>query len=433
MISMNPKLSLFALLIICSMGATAQKIGQCASNEYLKYLDSKNPGMEAYVKNLPNQVKNDKKTRANVITVPVVFHIVYNSATENLTDDYINAQIDILNKSYLRNNSDTSSLRAEFFPFVGPAKIQFMLAQIIRKSTAITKFNYIVDFWGNNEADFVKQTALGGSDAITPSTKLNIWICDLGDNTGADGLLGFAYPPSGLPNWGGMQFPTGPLEGVVLDYLAVGGTAKLPKGNAQFGARGKTAVHEIGHYLGLRHIWGDDDGACQGQVGFEDDGISDTPHQGDASNFNCNKNTNSCNQGAGDLKDMVENYMDYSSETCQNSFTKGQVSLMESVLNNQRLLVRIPTKVEDYDLTANVSIYPNPTDNFVNVGILNLDFNAAEVFLINNLGQVISTKTLTKNATTTTISVQDFPTGIYFLKIVIDGEYVHNQKVLVQK
>lgn len=430
---MNSKLSLFALMLFLSIGASAQKMGQCASHEYLKYLDAKHPGIEAYVKNLPNQVKNDKKTRAQVITVPVVFHIVYNSAAENLTDDYITAQIDLLNKSYLRQNADTSSLRAEFFPYVGPAKVQFMLAQIIRKSTTVTKFNYIVDFWGNNEADFVKQTALGGSDAISPSTKLNVWICDLGDNTGSDGLLGFAYPPSGLPNWGGMQFPTGNLEGVVLDYLAVGGTAKLPKGNLQYGVKGKTAVHEIGHYLGLRHIWGDDDGACQGQQGFEDDGISDTPHQSDASNFNCNKNTNSCNQGAGDLKDMVENYMDYSSETCQNSFTKGQVALMESVLNNQRLLVRIPTKIEDYDLTANVSIYPNPSDQMVHVSIMNLEFTTAEVMLINNVGQVLHKRNLSKNTASTDINVQDLPNGIYFMKLVIDNEYVYNQKVMVQK
>ncbi len=429
---MKLKIPFLAIITCLSLVSAAQNIRRCASNEYLKELDKKYPGMEEYVKNLPSQVTTSKKTRAEVITIPVVVHIVYNTAAENLTDNYVTAQIDLLNKSYLRQNADTSNMRVDFKPYVGPAKIQFMLAQIIRKSTAVTKFNYVTDIWGNNSADFVKQSSQGGDDAITPTKKLNIWICDLGDDQGGDGLLGYAYPPSGMPNWGGAVFPSGNLEGVVIDYMAFGGTAKLPLGNAMYGCRGKTAVHEIGHYLGLRHIWGDDNGACQGDWGFEDDGINDTPHAADMSNFDCNKTKNTCNQGAGDLKDMVENYMDYSSETCQNSFTKQQVSLMESVLNNQRLLVRIPTKVEDYDLSSNISVYPNPADDIINVGIMNLDFDVANVYLINHLGQIVRTNTLSKNTTSSTIAVQDLPTGVYFLKIILDNEYTHNEKVLVQ-
>jgi hypothetical protein len=355
-------------------------------------------------------------------------HIVYKNANENLTDDYVTAQIDILNKCFLRQNADTTGLRTEFKPYAGKANIQFMLAQIIRKSTSITEFTYA---GSPNGADIVKVTAAGGSDAISPDKKLNIWVCDLGGGGGGE-LLGYAYPPSGLPNWGGMQFPTGALDGVVIDFMAFGGTSKLPKGNATWGCKGKTTVHEVGHYLGLRHIWGDDNGACQGDQGFEDDGISDTPHAADMSPSDCNKNKNTCNQGAGDLKDMVENYMDYSSEGCQNTFTKQQVSLMESVLNNQRLDVRIPLKIEDYDFSSNVAVFPNPADNVVNVGILNLSYNSADFSLLNNLGQILKAEKISNNRNSITLDVHDLPAGIYFLKIVIDGKYAHNQKVLIQ-
>ncbi|HMT35132.1 MAG TPA: zinc-dependent metalloprotease [Chitinophagaceae bacterium] len=432
---MKLKTSLLLCFASITFLSNAQQVKRCASYEYLKSIDQKYPGTEQYVKDLPNQISNDnhKKTRAATITIPVVVHIVYNTGAENLTDDYVHAQIDLLNKSFLRKNADTSSLRSEFLPVVGPANIQFMLSQIIRKSTATTAFVYDFDFNNNNIADYVKQTSNGGDDAISPDRKLNIWVCDIDVPGAAYVLLGYAYPPTGLPNWGPQQYPTGQaLDGVVIDYLAFGGPNKLPKGNAAYGCTGKTTVHEVGHYLGLRHTWGDDNGKCAGQNGYEDDGIADTPDQASESNSDCNKIKNTCNQGAGDKKDMVENYMDYSAESCQNSFTKGQVTLMESVLNNQRLLVRIPTKIEDYDFSANVTVYPNPTDNIINIGITNLDFQQASVFLMNNLGQIVKTTSLNQQTSSTSLHVENLPTGIYFLKIVLDNEYTYNQKVVVE-
>ncbi|MCC7029784.1 MAG: zinc-dependent metalloprotease [Chitinophagaceae bacterium] len=427
---MKLKFTFLAASLSLSMFTNAQQLRRCASDDYLKQLDMQYPGFEQSVKSLSNQISNDpnKKTRAETITVPVVVHIVYKNATENLTDDYVTAQIDILNKSFLRQNADTTGLRTEFKPFAGKANIQFMLAQTIRKSTTVPEFTYS---GSPNGADVVKVTAAGGSDAISPDKKLNIWVCDLGGGGGGE-LLGYAYPPPGLPNWGGMQFPTGALDGVVIDFMAFGGTSKLPKGNVTWGCKGKTAVHEVAHYLGLRHIWGDDNGACQGDVGFEDDGIGDTPHAGDMSNSDCNKNKNTCNQGAGDLKDMVENYMDYSAESCQNTFTKQQVSLMESVLNNQRLQIRIPLKIDDYDFSSNVAVFPNPADDVVNVGIMNLNYTTAEFSLMNHLGQTIQAEKTDNSRKSVTFDVRELPTGIYFLKIVIDGKYAHNEKVLIQ-
>ncbi|HMN32572.1 MAG: T9SS type A sorting domain-containing protein [Chitinophagaceae bacterium] len=420
--------SLFFAALFFGYNLSAQNYVPCASHQYLKYLDAKNPGMEQAVKDLSEQAKNFKRTRAGVITIPVVVHIVYYNAAQNLSDNYINAQIDMLNKSYLRQNSDTTNLRTEFASRVGKANIQFMLVDVKRVQTTVNGFE--MTNGQNNTADAVKYTNAGGSNAVDPARRLNIWVCNLTIQGGE--LLGYAYPPAGLANWGnwGMQIGDA-LDGVVIDYMAFGGTSQKPK-NASF--QGKTAVHEVGHYLGLRHIWGDDNGACHGQQGFEDDGIADTPEQGDQSNFNCNKNANSCNEGAGDMKDMVENYMDYSSETCQNSFTLGQIALMESVLSNQRQLLKIPTSIASYDdISSNVIVYPNPTNNgILNVSIINLDYQNASISIYNAFGQMVKTMEINQNNSNENIDVSGFAKGFYVVKTNVDGKYINTQKVLIQ-
>lgn len=428
---MKLKLTFLAILFATTSNVFAQISHRCASYEYLKHLDAQNPGMEKYIKELPTQVKNDKKTRAQTITIPVVVHIVYKNATENLSDDYVTAQIDLLNKSYLRQNSDTTNLRTEFISIAGKANVQFMLSQIVRKSTTEPNFIFDYDAFNNNYADNVKYTSTGGSDAISPDKKLNIWVCDLGLPAGQGELLGFAYPPTGLANWGWGNQVGNAIDGVVIDYIAFGGTSKLPIGNATYGTVGKTTVHEVGHYLGLRHIWGDDNGKCAGQTGYDDDGISDTPDQADQSNFDCNKVKNTCNQGANDLKDMVENYMDYSKESCQNSFTKGQVSLMESVLANQRLNIRIPLGIIDEDISSNIILYPNPAQSNLNIGIINLNYSHAVVQLIDILGKNVKNISITNN-NSQGIDISDIPKGLYIVNILIDNKYSNKQKVLIQ-
>lgn len=428
------KTKIKTLLTLALFSATnlfaQQNYVPCASHEYLKYLDSKAPGLEQYIKDLSLQSKDYKATRAGVITVPVVVHIVYKNATENLSDAYIQAQIDLLNKSYLRQNSDTTTLRSEFLSRVGKANVQFMLVQTVRKQTA--NANFMMTNGASNDADKVKYDNEGGSGAIDPAHKLNIWVCDLAIQGGE--LLGYAYPPAGLANWGGYGVQSGStLDGVVIDYMAFGGTSKKPLGFGS-GFQGKTAVHEVGHYLGLRHIWGDDNGACQGQAGYEDDGIADTPVQGDMSNFDCNKTRNSCNEGAGDLKDMVENYMDYSKESCQNSFTKGQIQLMESVLANQRLSVRVPLGIEEtQDVSTNVLVYPNPIqEGNLNISIINLNYSQAEVSMFNSIGQLVKTVKLTNMNSNQSVDITNLPKGLYIVKTLIDGTIHNNQKLIIQ-
>ncbi|MEZ5047211.1 MAG: zinc-dependent metalloprotease [Chitinophagaceae bacterium] len=414
------------------LNATAQTIKPCGSHEYLQHLDIQQPGFYAQVKKLGEL--SAKKLRGPIVYVPVVVHIVYKNSTENLSDNYVTSQIEMLNRCYGRRNADTVSLRSEFFPIVGPAKIQFYVKEIKRVSTTKTSFVFEFNqFTGDNMADDVKHTSAGGSDAVTPQSVLNIWVCDIGLPAGQGELLGYAYPPPGLPNWwAGSSYKSVDIDGVVIDYLAFGGTPQKPIGFTS-GLQGKTAVHEVGHYLGLRHIWGDDDGACNGQAGFEDDGVADTPECGDASNFNCNKNTNSCIT-SNDFKDMVENYMDYSSEACENSFTKGQVTLMENVLYTIRTGIHAPTGIDDENIDQLLAIYPNPTRDLIHVSFPNTDTKQLNIVITDILGKKMYSNSLGAIPfVEEVISVSSWNQGVYLLTISDETSVLHRTKFQIIK
>lgn len=306
----------------------------------------------------------------NVLTVPVVIHIVWKNAAENLHDSLIQQQIDVLNEDYQRLNPDTTRLRNRFLSIAGNPQIQFRLDTVIRKYTDSLFYSGGL-FPDVSVSDKVKQDCRGGDNAWDVERYLNIWIC----NMGTSGVLGFAYPPDNLPNWpSGSAAPTKGLEGVVLDYRVIGRrgvySVSSPFGGSQtINTQGRTATHECGHYLGLRHIWGD---AGLSSLGIPDcsgtDGVNDTPTQGMASQFQCDTTQNTCNAStAGDEPDMIENYMDYSSESCMNTFTQGQVTILRGTLlaGGAR-----------YKLTQNTGLATPPAnDRYSQASIIQVDTN----------------------------------------------------------
>lgn len=422
---MKKALLLPLFLLIAGMAQGQQR--KCYSAEYLKVLDAKQPGLEQYVKELPKQ--HFKASRA-ITFVPVVVHIVYKTTAQNLSDAYITAQLDQLNKCYARQNSDTNKLRAIFKPYAGATNIRFVLNQTIRVATTQAGFSMSTDGWGNLLADAVKHTSTGGSDAVTPDSKLNIWVCDL-TNTGSGEVLGYAYPPAGLPNWGGGGgAPSQGDDGVVIDYKAFGGNNQKPLYFSSYGCIGKACVHEVGHYLGLRHTWGDDGGACYGQSGYEDDGISDTPVEGDA-NFGCDTTTlNSC-VTANDKPDMIENYMDYSWESCMTLFTKEQVTFMQNVLTNIRTGVHAPTGVTDVEGEETIQLFPNPATSSLYLNLTGMDYNTVTLRLVDPTGRTVLTKQVQKS--NTLIDVTDVSTmakGMYHLLIESDQFHLHRNFIV---
>jgi hypothetical protein len=251
--------------------------------------------------------------REGITQIPVVVHVVYNTAQENITATQIRNQIAVLNRDFGCRNADRRKAPAVWKGIPADSRIRFVLAKkdpAGKPTSGITRTK--TDRTSFEDDDRVKSGATGGASAW-PSTKyLNIWVCTL-----AGGLLGYA------------QFPGGPPE---TDGVVILNTAFGKKGIAQPPFHlGRTTTHEVGHWLNLRHIWGDDAApfACQGS-----DFIDDTPNQ-EGPNYGSPAFPHvSC--GNGPNGDMFMNYMDYVDDEAMFMFTPQQVVRMHAALDGPR-------------------------------------------------------------------------------------------------
>ncbi len=226
-----------------------------------------------------------------VINIPVVVHVIYNNANENISDNQINSQIGILNDDFNAANNDVNLVPGDFSSLVADSDFNFTLSQVIRVSSSRTS-------WGTNDA--MKFSSNGGSDAVSPATHLNIWVCNIGG-----GILGYAQFPGGSAS----------TDGIVVSPQYFGNTGFVA---APFD-EGRTTTHEVGHWLNLRHIWGD--GRCN-----RDDFVSDTP-KSDRPNYGCPSfPTVHCRS-----TDMTMNYMDYVDDACMYMFSEGQKQRMRAI------------------------------------------------------------------------------------------------------
>ena len=240
-----------------------------------------------------------------VVTIPVVVHVVYNVAAENVSDTRIFEQIEVLNDDFRRLNADAGETPAHFLAEAADTEIQFCLATtdpsgnpttgITRTSTTKTSFS---------TADEMK-FATYGKTIWDRNKYLNLWVCDL-----SGGLLGYAQFPGGAAS----------TDGVVIDYAYFGVTGAAAPFN-----EGRTATHEVGHWLNLFHIWGDDGTSCAGS-----DSVGDTPNQADET-YNCPGGTIRISCSNGPDGDMYQNYMDYTDDGCMNLFTAGQKTRMQAL------------------------------------------------------------------------------------------------------
>lgn len=243
---------------------------------------------------------------AGKLYIPVVVNIVLPDAGI-VTDAQIQGQLNVLNADFNKTNSELTNrnvyLAGYNYDALPNCQLEFYIENaandINRKSGSST--------FGTNDA--VKKSASGGLDPTDPTTKMNIWVCDL-----SSGLLGYA------------QFPGGPssTDGIVIDYQAFGTTASYPM-YSQF-KLGRTATHEIGHWLNLRHIWGDR--KCGS------DAVADTPVHDDA-NGGC-PGTNHRSRCAGRPLEQWMNYMDYTYDACMYMFTAGQKTRMDAAIDASR-------------------------------------------------------------------------------------------------
>lgn len=322
----------------------SQEGNWCHSNEKtFDFLNANQIGTESFYQALDHAARRDNnhEAKAAAITVPVVVHIIHDNGIGNISDEQIFSALEVLNIDYQRLNADTVNTRqnpnAPFKQVAAGMDIEFVLARI--------------DPWGNctngivrvnaphltyNAGEDCKYSFLGGSDAWPKDQYMNIWVVNTINSDGAAGTIaGYAYYPYGAANNDGY--------GILMDddYMGTIGTAA--------GEDGRVLTHEMGHALGLPHIFdegGGPDGCHTGDCYTEGDRSCDTPPQTEA-NWSCNQTYNSCieipvNDPFGiDVYDQIENYMSYNA--CQNMFSGDQVNIMSnnfddiSFLNNMRL------------------------------------------------------------------------------------------------
>jgi hypothetical protein len=334
------------------------------------------------------------------VTIPMVVHVLYNANEENISDAQILSQVDELNKDYSKLNDNFESVVPDAFKAVAAScNIQFCLASTDPNgapTTGITRtFTNTTQF---QQDDAVKHSATGGHDNWDPTRYLNIWVCNLGG-----GLLGYATFPADL-----QADPSN--DGVVILYKAFGNTGVLfPPYDL-----GRTATHEIGHWLNLRHIWGD--------ANCGDDFVEDTPTQQDANNGCPTFPHVTCNNGANG--DMFMNFMDYTDDACMALFTNGQNTRIEATLNGSRAgllnsgACTVSTAVPEIAGNGSIALYPNPNNGQFTVQIPSAGFVNPDVYVFDRIGKNLGGVQVTDvTPNSINLKLNNHPAGVYFVTI----------------
>ncbi|MEO8860648.1 MAG: M43 family zinc metalloprotease [Ginsengibacter sp.] len=398
----------FVLTFVCliaTLFATAQRCGNTVNNQNT-FLQ---PSLLTGSSHPTTTGSGARDTLPNeVIVVPVVIHVLFHTNVQNISDAQVLSQLAVLNNDYRRLNADTANTPAAFKNVAADARIVFCLAKvdpsgrntsgIVRKYTSAELF--LTD-------DQMKFSATAGDDAWDSKKYLNIWVCNLFGRT-----LGYGLMPGAPPD----------KDGVVIQYNVFGTTGVV---SAPFN-KGRTATHEVGHWLGLRHLWGD--AVCG------DDSIADTPPQ-QTNNTNCPVFPHMSNCSINSYGDMFMNFMDFTDDGCMNMFTKGQKTEMRgqfavgnfrnSFLNSSAcdgsLAQGAPLPQDSIANNSTVFVYPNPFNDQITItGKVPSDIIGKTAKIYSITGQLFLTQKLQSEKTTLTI--HNMPHGIYILKLEDNGK-----------
>lgn len=400
---------LLLLITLFSLSGTYAQRG-CAFEEKRQQLFARHPEAEAKYNaaKLRQAVQyrtmstQSILTPAIVVTIPVVVHILYKNNTQNISDEQIASQLAILNQDYSLTNPDFEDVVPEVFqPFGANMEINFVMATtdpdgnptdgITRKSVS-SNFDFYNDYF-----------LTSGEPSWDTEHYLNIWV----GKFDVPGLLGFAYGPEAAGDED---------DGLCIDYRYFGteGTAEAPFDG------GRTATHEIGHYFGLMHPWGE---SLNGGCGVDDgDNVEDTPatdfyYEGCPSFPN---NANACVVTPNGS--MFMNYMDYVNDACMAFFTLGQKTITTSTINNERASLLNVNIINDNSIT----IYPNPAEKEVLIDSPEINVNYAEFF--NQGGKLVKTVKMIESRSS--IYTDDLPTGIYYLRLYAGKKFLKSTKLI---
>ncbi len=419
---MHSFLLCFFICICAVNGAFSQRV--CATTDYTNYLLKNDPGFKAgslkanqqiaaTLNHKNNSIANRDTVKNEIIYIPLVVHILYKTALENISDAQVKSQLDALNKDFRRLNADQVNTPGVFAAVAGDARIQFCLAQVDplgRKTNGIDRKYTDRDFFTTDDA--MKNTASGGVDGWNNTQYLNIWVVRLSGRS-----LAYATPPGAAAD----------RDGVVVCYDVFGTVEKV---RSVFNL-GRTVTHEVGHWLGLIHIWGDE--SCG------NDFVDDTPTQ-QSYNFGCNTFPKRSACSPDNNGDMFMNFMDFSDDACMNLFTLGQVKRMRALFAKGNIrnsfLASVacdstmaqggplpdttkPTTPTTVSLSGS-KVYPNPVSTVMTVdckAATSITFKTMRI--VNSTGVTVYVSQLKQQITTHNLS--KLSAGVYFVQIA-DGK-----------
>ena len=369
---------------------------------------------QKWISEHPTSLKSNQ-----IITIPIVVHVVYNLDKENISDAQIRSQIDILNKDFRLKNSNALPASHPFKQYTSDTEIEFCLASkdpLGNSTSGITRTKTTqVSF--SDADDKVKDATKGGVNNWDPTKYLNLWVCNLEGN-----LLGYATFPSDLTYYKS-------TDGVVIRHQVFGNIGTAGTEGFDVNKSGRTATHEIGHWLNLIHIWGDAD--CG------DDLVSDTKPS-KSENYDCPTfphNANVCT-GSDANGEMFMNYMDYVDDNCMNMFTVGQGLRMRAALNGDRKAMLTSAVCSSLNIQEildghSLSINPNPNNGNFELHAANYYEGAMKLELLDLVGGKIKDLNDIEHFPCQ-INVNDLPNGGYFLKIT-SGSQSTIKKIFISK
>lgn len=354
----------------------------------------------------------------DVVTLPVVVHVLWNTQEQNISEAQILSQIEILNEDFRKLNLNAANTPFAFQGIAADVELEFCQASIDpfgNPTNGITRRQITQEFIGDTEDWYA--TSTGGQDPWDNSKYINVWICEIDD----EGTLGFATPP-------GTAVPAA-SDGMVIAPEFYGNIGTAAQSFPNDG--GRTTTHEMGHYLNLEHVWGPENGGCG-----EDDFVADTPSQFE-SNFDCPNFpvTDDCTTD-GDGVQFV-NFMDYVDDECMTMFSEGQKARMLAALNGPRASFLTSTACGLMINTNNVTlvptiIYPNPTTNFVLMDTPIAVGQESILTIFDVSGKVVLTQKYNSTPEVVKANVQGLSAGIHLVELRF-GDNVQRGKLLIEK
>ncbi len=331
----------------------------------------------------------------SLLTISIVFHNLHRTEEQQIDMDQVHDQLRSLNEDFQRRNADTINTPSNFTMVSADCGVSFCLASQDPLGNPSTGLNYRrthVPSIGLSQ--FYFQTAEGGQDIWDPSRYLNVWVCEISEK---GDIAGFTDFPGHSPI---------DRDGIVIDYRFFGheGSALPPFD------QGRTLTHEIGHWLGLAHIWGDTT-SCE-----IDDGLKDTPSQ-----LSPYRGCPDFPQASCGSQDMFMNFMDLTDDACMNLFTMQQRDVLRSTLmTSRKSLLRtqcgITVGTSDRNRNHVITIFPNPSV-LPYIYILDFSETSKKYEILTTDGQSIQ-----RGFFYDKIDILSLSNGFYFLKLEIEGQ-----------